>query len=141
MQQDPIIQMQQQELQIKAQDSQAKAQKMMADIQIEQARLELEKEKIASQERIVGIQVGAKSTIDNQRIELEAEKLKADQMKDGVKLGIEMVNKTAQHKSKNRDQKINAIDKLMLHNEKAADRQIQLNKVTKSEESIPPTEE
>ena len=123
-QQDPIIQMQQQELQIKAQDSQAKAQKMMADVQLEQAKLELEKEKIASQERIAGIQIGAKTTLDNQRMELEAEKIKSDKMKDGIQMGINMIDRVASHKTKEKDQKINAIDKLMQHGQKDSDRQM-----------------
>jgi hypothetical protein len=123
-QQDPIIQMQQQELQIKAQDSQAKAQKMMADVQLDQARLELEKEKIASQERIAGIQIGAKTTLDNQRMELEAEKIKSDKMKDGIQMGINMIDRVASHKTKQKDQKINAIDKLMQHGQKDSDRQM-----------------
>jgi hypothetical protein len=125
--QDPIIQMQQQELQIKAQDSQAKAQKMMADVQLEQARLELEKEKIASQERIAGIQIGAKATIDGQRMEMEAAKIKADQMKDGMRMGMEIIDKAATHKTKGKELKINAIDKVLQHGHKSADRDLKTN--------------
>jgi hypothetical protein len=51
---DPLIQMQQQELQIKQMEAQAKAQKMQADTALEQAKLELEKLKMDSQERIAG---------------------------------------------------------------------------------------
>jgi hypothetical protein len=84
--QDPIVQMQQQELQLKQQEVQIKAQKTMADIQLDQARLELEKEKLASQERIEGVKIGAKTTFDK-------EKLQADLSLKGVELGMENTHK------------------------------------------------
>jgi hypothetical protein len=47
--QDPIVQMQQQELAIKAQDQQRKAAKDAADIMLKQAQIDVEKERIAAQ--------------------------------------------------------------------------------------------
>jgi len=84
--QDPIVQMQQQELQIKQQEVQIKAQKTMADIEIDKARLQLEKAKMDSQERIEGVKIGAKTTFDK-------EKLQSDQKAKGVELGMQSVQK------------------------------------------------
>ena len=83
-QQDPIVQMQQQELQIKQMEAQAKAQKMQADIALEQARLELEKMKLESDERIAGAKLGAQAT-------QAKDSLKAKEIMEGTKLGIEAV--------------------------------------------------
>jgi len=79
-QQDPIVQMQQQELKIKQLEAQAKNKKMTDDTALDQARLELEKMKIESTERIAGAKLGA------QIAEQDAER-QAKQMFEGVKLG------------------------------------------------------
>jgi len=117
-QQDPLVQMQQQELQLKAQDLQIKQQKTQADIQIEQQKLELEKEKIASHERIAGAQIGAKSTIDRDR-------LQTDQTIQGARIGMEATFKKKEMEHRKQEMAINAVDKLMDHGHKHADRQVQ----------------
>jgi hypothetical protein len=81
---DPLIQMQQQELQIRQMEAQAKAQKMQADTALEQAKLELEKLKIDSQERIAGAKIGADAV--NQKRELDAK-----EFIEGTKLGAQAV--------------------------------------------------
>jgi len=81
---DPLIQMQQQELQIKQMEAQAKAQKMQADTALEQAKLELEKLKMDSQERIAGAKIGAEAV--NQQKELDAK-----EFIEGTKLGAQAV--------------------------------------------------
>ena len=101
LQEDPLIQMQQQELQIKQQESQAKAQKMQADTQLDAAKLELEKQKlevttqrdvmleqarITSQETIVGAKIGAEA-------EMEAKQIKTKEVLEGAKLGAAAINK------------------------------------------------
>jgi hypothetical protein len=87
--QDPIVQMQQQELQIKQQEAQTKQQKVVLDAAEKTDRLELEKERIAAQERIAGLQVGAKIATD------EA-KLTAKQQEERMRLGIDMAREIAQ---------------------------------------------
>ena len=82
--QDPIIQMQQQELALKAQDLQIKQQKTMADIQAEQQRLALDKMRIESQERIAGANLGAD-------VVMSEKELNAKQLMEGTRLGIESV--------------------------------------------------
>lgn len=87
--QDPIVQMQQAELQIKQAEAQLKAQKMQVEAADKADRLELEKERIASQERIAGLQVGA-------RIASDKDKLSAQQQKEGLEMGIQIAREAAQ---------------------------------------------
>ena len=84
--QDPLIQMQQQELAIKEKEVMIKEQKTMADIELDKARLMLDKEKIDSQERIEGAKLGAKSAFDK-------DKLEADQNARGVEIGLKLSEK------------------------------------------------
>jgi len=116
-QQDPLVQMQQQELQLKAQDLQIKAQKTQADIQLEQQKLEFEKEKLASHERIEGVRIGSKTTIDKNRLE-------GDQMLQGARLGMDAEFKKQEHSHKQKETAINAIDRLMEHKHKVEDRNL-----------------
>ena len=116
-QQDPLVQMQQQELQLKAQDLQIKAQKTQADIQLDQAKLELEKEKLASHERLEGIKVGSKTTLDKNRLE-------GDQMIQGARLGMDAEFKKQEHSHREKETAINAVDRLMEHKHKVENRNI-----------------
>lgn len=81
--QDPIVQMQQQELQLKAEETQIKKQKLAVDAAAKKDQLAIERERIAAQERIAGLQVGAK--VSTAKAELSAK-----QQAEGVKLGIEI---------------------------------------------------
>jgi hypothetical protein len=79
--QDPLIQLQQQELQLKQMELDRKIQKDKVDAAAKADQIENEKERIATQERIAGVQVGAK-------IAAEKAKLAAEQEMHGVKLGV-----------------------------------------------------
>jgi hypothetical protein len=116
-QQDPLVQMQQQELQLKAQDLQIKAQKTQADIQLDQAKLELEKEKLASHERLEGIKVGSKTTLDKNRLE-------GEQLIQGARLGMDAEFKKQEHSHREKETAINAVDRLMEHKHKVDDRNL-----------------
>jgi hypothetical protein len=70
--QDPVIQMQAQELELKKAEEQRKAAKDQADVQEAAARLDLERERIASQERIAGAQILAKTERDQADNEIKA---------------------------------------------------------------------
>ena len=87
--QDPIVQMQQQELQIKTQEAQTKQQKVALDASEKMDRLELEKERIASQERIAGMQVGA-------RIATDKANLSAKEQEAKLRMGIDMAREASQ---------------------------------------------
>jgi hypothetical protein len=71
--QDPIVQMQQQELQLKAKEVEIKEKKLAMDAAAEADRIELEKSKIESQERIAGVQAGAKVASEKAKLEGEME--------------------------------------------------------------------
>jgi hypothetical protein len=88
-QQDPLVQMQQKELQLKEQDMELRKQKMLLDAATNEDKLEIERERIASQEKIAGMQVGVKAAKD--RAELESrEKI------DGLRIGSEISKTQAQ---------------------------------------------
>ena len=81
--QDPVLQMQMQELQIKQQELQLKQQKLQMDASSKADELDLEQEKLAVQERIAGMQIGAKTAKD--KAELEAKQQEA-----GVRIGVDI---------------------------------------------------
>ena len=81
--QDPIIQMQMQELAIKGQEVQRKAQKDQADIQLRAAQLAIEKERMQTQAEIEGNKLGA-------QIAKDKEELAAKTEADGTRLGVEI---------------------------------------------------
>jgi hypothetical protein len=80
--QDPIVQMQMQELQLKQQEIQRKVDKDRVDAQLKQQQLQVEQARIAAQEKIAGLQVGAKTT------HAQSE-LRARMEVEGVKLGLQ----------------------------------------------------
>lgn len=78
-QQDPVVQMQQQELAIKQADLQRKIQKDQIDAQIKSQEIlkrdERERMRIESQEQIAGAQIGAKAAGDHMKAEIEGAKI------------------------------------------------------------------
>jgi hypothetical protein len=92
--QDPIIQMQMQELQLKGQDLQRKAAKDQTDAQLKAAQLELEKQRISSQERQSQAQIEAKNELEGTRIGIEIakeERLQANRNElEEAKLGVQI---------------------------------------------------
>ena len=83
MAQDPIVQMQMQELEIKQGELDLKRQKLMLDAVTQHDKIDIEEKRIDVQTQIAGMQVGAKMAAD------EA-KLSAQQQEAGVKMGIEI---------------------------------------------------
>ena len=77
--QDPVVQMQQQELQIKAGELQRKMQKDQADLQLKALEIaktdERERMRITSQEEIAGAQIGAKAAEAAMKQETEGAKI------------------------------------------------------------------
>jgi hypothetical protein len=88
-QQDPLVQMQQEELQIKREDLELKKQKMIMDQAAKADQLKIEESRIEAQKEIAGMQVGVKAAKD--RAELEA-KMELE----GVKIGTDIAYKKAQ---------------------------------------------
>jgi hypothetical protein len=87
--QDPLVQMQQQELALKAQELQLKAQKLQIDATAQADRLDLEKDRIEAQKEVAGMQVGAKVAKD--KADLEARQEEA-----GVRMGIDIAKSQAE---------------------------------------------
>jgi len=95
--QDPLMQMQQAELQLKAQEIENKKAKTLADIEIDKAKLQIEMERIQSQERQSGAQMGMKAQ------ESKA-KMAAQQQTEGVRMGIDVAKTQHQLKQQERQQ-------------------------------------
>jgi hypothetical protein len=89
MAQDPIIQMQQQELQIKQGELELKKQKLMIDAAEKNDRIELEQMRIESQEEIAGLNVGAKLATSKSQLD-------AKQEAEGLRMGIEIAREAMQ---------------------------------------------
>ena len=94
LQEDPLIQMQQEELRMKVQKTQADMELDKAKLMLEQEKLStnvqrdmiLEKARIESNEQIAGAQLGAKAVTDDKQI-------KAKELLEGAKMGVDVVQK------------------------------------------------
>jgi chaperonin GroES len=86
---DPIIQMQMQELQIKQQEVQRKMQKDQADIALKQEQLDIERDRIIAQEQLEGTKLGAKMA-------KEKDELERREYMEGTRMGIDMAHKKDQ---------------------------------------------
>lgn len=80
--QDPLVQMQQKELEIKEREVGIKEQKLQVDAMTNAERLAIERERLATQEKIAGLQVGAKTAHAQQELNARMEL-------EGVKIGVE----------------------------------------------------
>jgi hypothetical protein len=87
--QDPVVQMQMQELQLKAQDLALKDKKLQIEAADKADRLELEEKRIEAQKEIAGMQVGAKSAKDRSELEAKMEL-------EGIRLGSQIAEKRSQ---------------------------------------------
>jgi hypothetical protein len=88
-QQDPLVQMQQQELQIKQEELQLKKQKLQVDAASKADQLKIEEARIAAQKEIAGMQVGAKTAKD------KAQQESRDKI-EGLRAGADIAYKNAQ---------------------------------------------
>jgi hypothetical protein len=87
--QDPLVQMQQQELQLKQQDLQLKQQKLAMDMAAKADQIRVEEARIAAQKEIAGMQVGAKTAKD------KAQQESKDKL-EGLRLGADIAYKKAE---------------------------------------------
>lgn len=100
LQQDPLVQMQQQELQLKMEELKLKQQKQIIDATAKADQLRIEEARIAAQKEIAGMQVGAKVAKDKAD-------LAAKQQLEGLKIGTEVAKNKAQmaHQQRQAQQK------------------------------------
>ena len=94
-QQDPVLQMQMQELQLKMKKLELDEKKVAVDAAAKADQLEIERERLRSQERIAGMQIGAK-------VEGEKRSLSAKQQAEGVRMGIDIAKSKVQAAQQNR---------------------------------------
>ncbi len=94
--QDPIVQMQQQELQIKAAEVQRKTQKDQIDAQMRMAQIETERQRIATQTEVEGAKLGAQIAKDKTQKEFDEATRAVDMQIKGVELGLKMGEKMTQ---------------------------------------------
>ena len=94
--QDPLVQMKQQELAIKQQETQLKQAKLTVDAAAKQDQLDIERERLAVQERIAGMQVGAKVASDRATMQ-------GKQEAEGMRIGLEIARETQQMRAREED--------------------------------------
>ncbi|WP_339652314.1 hypothetical protein [Halopseudomonas pelagia] len=91
---DPILQIQRQELEIKRESAQGKAQAEMAKINLDREKLankdQLDREKMSLQERIERAKLGARIAAENSKGELESRKIASKEEIEGVKIGVDI---------------------------------------------------
>jgi hypothetical protein len=94
--QDPLVQIQQQEMAIKAKEVELKEKKLMTDAAAKADQLNIEKERITSQERIAGMNASLK-------VRKETEDLQARREIEGTKMTVDLL-KTLQQKGQQKKQ-------------------------------------
>jgi len=85
--QDPVIQMQIKEQQLEEQELLRKKQKDVLEASAKADQLKVEKERIASQERIAGMQIGAKTAVDREELQFKKQV-------EGFKIGKEIADQS-----------------------------------------------
>ena len=94
MAQDPIVQQQQEELNIRRMEVERKAQadQLRADVEMDKAEMTdaRERERIESNERITGAQIGAKIASDVLEGEIKGTELAEKEKMEGARLGVEI---------------------------------------------------
>jgi hypothetical protein len=100
--QDPIVQMQMQELQLKQQDLQLKQQKQAMDAAAKADQLEIEKSRIDAQMQIAAMQVGAQAAAKkdqlNKQQETEGVRMGIDAAKHRAQMAVQMAQRSAQNR-------------------------------------------
>jgi hypothetical protein len=94
--QDPIVQMQQQELQIKQAEVQRKAQKDQTDAQLKAAQIETERMRIETQAEIEGTRIGAQIAKDQTEQEFKEAVEAVKQEIEGTRMGIDLARSMTQ---------------------------------------------
>ena len=113
MAQDPIVQMQMQELQIKQgelqlkhEEMELKKQKLLLDATSQADKIEVEEKRIDSQTQIAGMQVGAQMATSNAN-------LSAQQQEAGLKMGIQIAQSTMDHEHRTNESQKNTAMQMM----------------------------
>ena len=132
--QDPIIQMQMQELQLKAQEQQRKATKDQTDAQLKMKQLDIEAQRIQSQQKTSALQVTANTALGQ-------EKLKHQQRVDGGRLIVDAIGKERQYAHDIGVQAIKHLSQKELNQQQAGHQQEQANRQASLQPKTPPKKE
>jgi len=103
--QDPLVQMQQQELQLKAAEVQRKAQKDQMDAQLRAAQIQTEQMRIQQQAEIDGARLGAQIAKDNTQQQFQESVEAVKQEIEGTRLGVQMAQQLSQQQNQKPEQK------------------------------------
>ena len=107
--QDPIVQMQMQELQLKQGELQLKQQKQQIDAAAKADQLEIEKSRIEAQKEIAAMQVGAQAAAKrdqlNKQQETEGVRMGIDAAKHRAQMAMQMAQRSSQSKQPKKDNK------------------------------------
>lgn len=103
--QDPIVQMQQQELQIKQAEVQRKAQKDQMDMQLKSAQIQTEQMRIQTQAEIDGARLGAQIAKDQTEQQFKQAVQAVDEQIEGTRLGVQIAQQIAQQQNQKPEQK------------------------------------
>jgi hypothetical protein len=107
--QDPIVQMQMQELQLKQGELQLKQQKQQIDAATKADQLEIEKSRIEAQKEIAAMQVGAQAAAKrdqlNKQQETEGVRMGIDAAKHRAQMAMQMAQRSSQNRQPKKDNK------------------------------------
>jgi hypothetical protein len=107
--QDPIVQMQMQELQLKQGELQLKQQKQQIDAAAKADQLEIEKSRIEAQKEIAAMQVGAQAAAKrdqlNKQQETEGVRMGIDAAKHRAQMAMQMAQRSSQNRQPKKDNK------------------------------------
>jgi hypothetical protein len=101
--QDPVMQMQMQELELKKQEVTIKEKKMAIDAATEADKLKLERERLESAERIAGLNVGAK-------VATAKETLSSKEKLEGLRIGVDVAREASQQAHQSRQVPTNSTE-------------------------------
>jgi len=119
-QQDPVVQLQLQELEIKKQETEIKRQKLLVDGAAAKDKLDVERERLAAQERIAGMKVGAEVASSKSELSLKEKELS---MRTGVDIAREIANESRAEADRQEARRDKVTDQMVQSHEKDKDRE------------------
>lgn len=91
--QDPVVQAQMQDAQNKQMEVQRKIEKDKADAMLRAQQQQIERDRIASQERIAGVNAGIKAASERDKVIIKADEVRADTKLAGFKAGMDLMER------------------------------------------------
>jgi hypothetical protein len=104
--QDPIVQLQQQELAIKQKEVELKEKKLLLDAAAQTDKVDIEEKRIAAQTQIAGMQVGAK-------VATSQAQLSSQQQEAGLQMGVQIAQSALDHQHRTNESQRNSQMQMM----------------------------